>query len=187
MRELMRSMLSLPWMMPRLMLETGERLQRGMLDQILGAAPAPEADAGAPAGTAGLFGSPHAASPVFIDATPVREAELRALPDQGPVVMLNLYRFKPDGGAERFAEYLQKGLPIFGQIGAKVLYTGEVRFTVIGPEKWDQCAIVEYPSLEVYRQFFLDNPDFRALLPLRASALADSRLYVTQTLPAPAA
>lgn len=182
MRELIRSMLSLPWTMPRLMLEVGEKLQRGILDQVLGTAPMPAAGAGAPAGPS------HAAAPVFIDATPLRESDLRALPDLGgPVIMVNLYRFKPDGGAQRFGEYLQKGLPIFGQIGAKVLYTGEVRFTVIGPEKWDQCAIVEYPSIDVYRQFFLDNPDFRALLPLRASALADSRLYLTRTLPPPAA
>ena len=39
--------------------------------------------------------------------------------DEGPVVMLNLLRFAPDGGRERYAEYGAAVAPLLEGVGAR--------------------------------------------------------------------
>ena len=41
--------------------------------------------------------------------------------DGRPVVMLNLLRFKPDGGRERYAEYLAAVAPVGARFGVEVV------------------------------------------------------------------
>lgn len=41
--------------------------------------------------------------------------------DDGPVVILNLLRFMPDGGRERHLEYLRMAEPILARFGARIL------------------------------------------------------------------
>ena len=59
----------------------------------------------------------------------------------GPVVMLNLLRFRPDGGRERYMEYAAavqaSGLP------AELLYVGQGERSLVGDE-WDAVALVRY-------------------------------------------
>ena len=55
--------------------------------------------------------------------------------------------------------------------------------SVIGPEDWDLVILVRYPTR---RQFvaMLKDPDYQKIAPIRAAALADSRLIeTTQLLP----
>lgn len=113
-----------------------------------------------------------------IDPTPQQFSELSKAPIEGPVVMLNLLKFKPDGGRESYEKYGELAAPHLEKSGGKVLYHGEGRTTVIGEDGWDLVILVQYPS----RQAFLDmvtHPDYQAITQYRTDALVDSRLYCT--------
>jgi uncharacterized protein (DUF1330 family) len=102
---------------------------------------------------------------------------LRKLDLSGPIVMLNLLRFAPGGGAEEYARYGAAAAPFIQAAGASIRYQGDVAGTVIGGEDWDEIILVEYPSLQAFFEM-TGNPDYPSQI--RAGALADSRLYCTQ-------
>jgi len=95
----------------------------------------------------------------------------------GPLVMINLLKFHPDGGAEAYARYGEQAAPFLQKAGAKVRYLGDVAATVIGGEEWDEVILVEYPSTQAFFEM-TQNPDYPG--DVRAGALLDSRLYCTQ-------
>ncbi len=45
--------------------------------------------------------------------------------DEQPVVMLNLLRFKPDGGRQRYLDYLAMAGPIVARYGAEIVFAGD--------------------------------------------------------------
>lgn len=99
------------------------------------------------------------------------------LPLEGPVVMLNLLKFRPDGGAEEYANYASLARPFLEKAGASLRYLGDVAITLIGGEEWDEAILVQYPS----KQAFLDmtgHPDYPS--DVRRNAVVDSRLYCMQ-------
>ena len=112
----------------------------------------------------------------YIHPSPEQIAAIRDMDLDGPIVMLNLLRFGPDG-AEAYARYGQAAAPFIERTGASIRYLGNVAATVIGGEPWDQVILVEYPSVAAFLQMTGD-PDYPS--GLRAEALADSRLYCTQ-------
>lgn len=107
------------------------------------------AAAGAVAFTAAAGGGGSAsAHEVQINAmspTPEQIQEFMKLPD-GPVVMVNLLKFKPDGGAEAYAQYGRDVSKILAKLGARILFSGEAKTCLIGNADWDAVALVEYPS-----------------------------------------
>jgi uncharacterized protein (DUF1330 family) len=116
-------------------------------------------------------------SETYIHPAADQIAAIRDMTINGPVTMLNLLRFNPDGGAEAYARYGAEAAPFLERSGAKLRYLGNVAATVIGGEACDRIILVEYPS----RQAFLEmsgDPGYPAAL--RAEALVDSRLYCTQ-------
>jgi uncharacterized protein (DUF1330 family) len=72
--------------------------------------------------------------------------------DEGPIVMLNLLKFKPDGGEAAYARYTAGVAPLLRSVGAQLLYSGEAVMPLIGDEEWDRVALVQYPS----RQALID-------------------------------
>jgi uncharacterized protein (DUF1330 family) len=82
--------------------------------------------------------------------------QIRALahaPDDGPVVMLNLLKFKvsADTGGDGEAAYRRYGdaaVQMVEERGGKVRWAGRADQVLIGdPEQdWDQVVLVEYPS-----------------------------------------
>lgn len=102
---------------------------------------------------------------------------IQELDVDGPLVMLNLLRFNPDGGAEEYSRYGAAAAPFLAESKATRRYVGSVAATFIGGEEWDLIILVEYPN----KQAFLDMtgaPGYPS--EIRAGALADSRLYCTQ-------
>ncbi len=102
----------------------------------------------------------------------------------GPVVMLNLLRFKPGGGRERYAEYGAAAQAFLDGVGAEVLYAGECSTAVVAAdgEAWDALLLVRYPS----RQAFLDmisTPEYLAITQLRTEALSAAVLQATSPWP----
>ena len=109
--------------------------------------------------------------------------QMRALRDleiEGPVTMLNLLRFRPDGGAEEYARYGEKAGSFLAASGARVRFLGRSVATVIGGEEWDEVILVEYPSKEAFLGMVAD-PDYPS--DLRTGALLDSRLVCVQKGP----
>src|SRR5436305_9526507 len=116
---------------------------------------------------------------------------LGASADTGPIVMLNLLRFKPnaDGidegvtGAEAYARYSIAAERFLRAVGGHLRASVQPRQSVIGPAEceWDLVLLVEYPS----RQKFLEmatNPEYLKIHAHREAALADSRLIVCSYL-----
>lgn len=115
---------------------------------------------------------------MFIEPTGEQIRELVGSAQQGPVVMLNLLKFKADGGEASYRRYGEAVLPIVGKLGGRLLWQGRADSVVIGDtaaDGWDAVALVEYPS----RQAFIGmvtSTEYQAIAGLRADALADSRL-----------
>jgi uncharacterized protein (DUF1330 family) len=118
------------------------------------------------------------------DLTPSKE-QVEALRDQvgpGPVVMLNLLKFKTPDGRERFAEYGALSGPILARQGGEVFYAAEAGPTLSG-ESWDTCVMVRFPDIEAFIGLAAD-PDYQAKAPaLREAALERTLWMVTQPPP----
>jgi uncharacterized protein (DUF1330 family) len=112
-------------------------------------------------------------------------AGLMASTDDGPVVMLNLLRFKDraDGidegvsGAEAYARYSAATEPFLRAVGGRLRAALAAQETIIGPEgrEWDLVLLVEYPSRAKFMEMAAD-PEYLKIHAHREAALADSRL-----------
>jgi uncharacterized protein (DUF1330 family) len=114
----------------------------------------------------------------YIHPSPEQMAALQAAHVDGPIVMLNLLRFAPDGGEEEYRRYGEAAAPFLADSGASIRYLGHGAATVIGAagEEWDEVILVEYPSKDAFFEM-TGNPDYPS--DIRAGALLDSRLYCT--------
>jgi uncharacterized protein (DUF1330 family) len=93
-----------------------------------------------------------------------------------PFVMLNLLKFKPDGGKEMYAQYGEKVLPLLVKAGGNVLCAGFPVGLLIGDvtlDDWDECIIVRYPSWTAFWQMS-SSPEWAAIGHLRNDALLRS-------------
>jgi uncharacterized protein (DUF1330 family) len=87
-------------------------------------------------------------------------------PADGPIVMLNLLRFKPTGdapdddvsGEEAYQRYVQPMVEFITSKGARVIWSGRVASQVIGTgaEGFHMVGLVEYPSRAVFVQIATD-------------------------------
>jgi len=114
-----------------------------------------------------------------ISPTKAQLEQLNTIPDDGPLVMVNLLRFKTEEGKALYGEYAQQTREILQRIGAKVLYYGTDSQTFIGDDTWDVILLVQYPSRSVFVQMITD-PEYLAGSEYRTRALEDSRLYITR-------
>lgn len=96
--------------------------------------------------------------------------------EDAPVVMLNLLRFDPDGGQQRYAEYGAAVAPSLEKVGGRILWAGQPDSPLLGGEGWDLVALVEYPT----RQAFLDmigSAEYQEIGHLRTEALQLGELH----------
>jgi uncharacterized protein (DUF1330 family) len=101
----------------------------------------------------------------------------------GPVYMLNLLEFQPDGGAERYAEYGAAVAPLFERAGGQAIFAGRPAESLIGEGSWDMMLLVSYPT----RQAFLDmvsSPEYQDIEHLRSESLVRSELRAMDALDA---
>ncbi|MEQ1440162.1 DUF1330 domain-containing protein [Fontimonas sp. SYSU GA230001] len=128
-----------------------------------------------------------------VDLTPERFKHLfERVPADTPLTMLNLLRFREVAayaaerglpactGAAAYAAYSRAVLPLLQRVGARVVWNGRARHTVIGPadEQWDEVLLVEYPSVAAFAQM-VKSAEYQAIYFHRAAALRDSRLIAT--------
>ncbi len=99
----------------------------------------------------------------------------------GPVTMINLLKFKAEGGRESYLKYAEEVQPHLQRVGASLGYAGDASGVVIGGDDsawWDSILVVHYPS----RAAFVDmvsNPEYIKIAAYRTKALIDSRLIAT--------
>ena len=116
---------------------------------------------------------------IFIMPTPDQFKQLMYQNYKGPIVMVNLLKFKPDGGAESYKKYYEATKQIMEGKGiSRVVYRGNGLMPVIGEEEWDEIALYEYPSIETFIEL-QRNKEYQTVVPYRTEALIDSRLYCT--------
>jgi uncharacterized protein (DUF1330 family) len=94
--------------------------------------------------------------------------------DDTPVVMLNLIRLQPDGGRDRYLEYLSMAKPILARFGAKILFGGDgLTLLTEGLVKaWDVVALVQYPRHSAFMEMVAD-PEYQGVFEVGVSAIAD--------------
>lgn len=129
------------------------------------------------------------------------EAFGSSAPDDKPVVMVNLLRFREradygaaaaGGGGEEvsgrkaYDRYSKGVLPILWEVGGQVLWMGMVRGALIIPdgEQWDEVLLAFYPSRAAFMRMVRSAP-YQAILHHRTAALLDSRLIETRVAPLP--
>ncbi len=121
-----------------------------------------------------------------VNPTKERFAAFRALPDDGPIHMLNLVRLREraayeDGreatGLEAYRAYGRESAPVFKRLGGRQHWVGRFDFMLTGPEDehWDLVFIAEYPSGAAFVEMIRD-PVYREAVKHRTAAVLDSRL-----------
>jgi len=99
----------------------------------------------------------------------------------GPVVMLNLLRFKPDGGRESYAKYAQALSETYlDKYGAEVIYAGRGSTALVAEngQAWDAVLMVRYPSRGAFSQMVADL-DYQQFTHFRTEALEEAVLQAT--------
>ena len=115
----------------------------------------------------------------FINPTPEQFKDLMVKEYKGPIVMVNLLKFKPNGGAASYDKYAEATKELFlGKNISRVIYRGHGLMPVIGDEEWDEIALYEYPSIDAFMDM-QRNKQYQDAVPFRTEALLNSRLYCT--------
>ena len=133
-----------------------------------------------------------AGHPRYLDPTQASGRAFVTRGITGPVVMLNLLRFRtiadysatpelapPEAisGAEAFRRYIDHTLPYLRASGGELLFLGDGGPFLIGPpeERWDMAALVRQSSVDAFLAFATDQA-YLAGIGHRTAALEDSRL-----------
>jgi uncharacterized protein (DUF1330 family) len=123
-----------------------------------------------------------------INPTSQQMKELTELADTGPIVMVNLLKFREtaattnESGEKAYTRYMINVAPMLEKAGGRLLWMGSVKQVFIGADtdQWDRVMLVEYPS----RQAFLDMisaPEYQEVHKDREAGLETSALLMTKT------
>lgn len=127
-----------------------------------------------------------------LEVTPEAGQRYFSEPMPGPVVMLNLLRFRaiadysatpdlapatPISGAEAYEKYMAHTRPFLEEAGGEILFLGRGGHFLIGPpeERWDLMLLVRHQSQARFLDF-ASNEAYLAGMGHRLAALEDSRL-----------
>lgn len=95
--------------------------------------------------------------------------------DEGPIVMLNLLAFEPDGGADRYGEYVVATAPMLERVGGRLLTAYKPAPTLIGDDDWDLVALVEYPTRGAFLEM-IGSEEYQAITHMRTESLRRAAL-----------
>jgi uncharacterized protein (DUF1330 family) len=99
----------------------------------------------------------------------------------GPVVMLNLLRFKPDGGRESYAKYAAALQGTYlDKYGAEIVYAGHGSTALVADDgqAWDAVLLVRYPSRQHFSRMVADQ-EYQQFTHFRTEALTEAVLQAT--------
>ena len=110
----------------------------------------------------------------------VEEIEaLRKIVPPGPVVMINLLKFRPDGGREAYGRYLQVATSI-APPEVSLRYVGSAGADVAAGAEWDFVILGEYPSFDAFADFMVHPTYQNEAVPLRSLALERALFMISQ-------
>ncbi|OBJ14402.1 DUF1330 domain-containing protein [Mycobacterium colombiense] len=118
-----------------------------------------------------------------LEPTPEQFAALAARPADVPVVMVNLLKFKPEGGLESYLQYGREVAPHLQRVGATLRYAGGAPSVVIGDGErpwWDAILVVEYPNPQAFIDM-VTTPEYAKVHEHRAAGLDRGDLIATST------
>ncbi|RAU98806.1 DUF1330 domain-containing protein [Mycobacterium colombiense] len=118
-----------------------------------------------------------------LEPTSEQFAALAARPSDAPVVMVNLLKFKPEGGLQSYLQYGQKVVPHLERVGATLRYAGAAPSVVIGDGEhpwWDAILIVEYPTPRAFIDM-VTTQEYAKVHEHRAAGLERGDLIATST------
>jgi uncharacterized protein (DUF1330 family) len=115
----------------------------------------------------------------FLDASDLER--FVAADPHGPVVMLNLMRFAPDGAA-KYMQYIEQftSSGVNERYGVKIVYGGTGHASLVAADggDWDMVALVSYPSRRHFVEM-VNDPDYQEFEHLRAEAVTTAVLQPT--------
>jgi uncharacterized protein (DUF1330 family) len=93
-----------------------------------------------------------------VEPSPEQVAEIQAIaggPDDRPLVMLNLNRYRDPAAYARYGEVAQR---VLDRVGGRILWHAPVDGTAIGDgeERFDDVIAVWYPSATAFLQLIAD-------------------------------
>ena len=108
---------------------------------------------------------------------------LLADPSDGPVVMLNLLRFKP-GGEPAYLRYADAMRKLVESRGGRFVWSGRVTSQVIGAggEGFEVVGLVEYPSRKAFVEI-ATSPEVAKIGVDRSAGLEGQWLLATTATP----
>jgi uncharacterized protein (DUF1330 family) len=101
--------------------------------------------------------------------------------DTGPVVMLNLLKFKAGDGAREYNTYGDTARQMVERTGGRLIYAGRCEQVLIGDHEandWDAIAVVEYPSRKAFLEM-VSQPDYEKAHEHREAGLERTVLIAT--------
>ena len=96
---------------------------------------------------------------------------VRNLPDEGPVVMVNLVRFRErslDGngsGWDAYARYSKGDMPLMKKVGGTVIWAGQVEGAAVGDlpgGRWDWVVLAHYPARAAFLAM-MTSPEYAVI------------------------
>lgn len=117
-----------------------------------------------------------------LEPTEEQLSAFAAEPHDGPIVMLNLLRFKGAQGRASYQRYIELVTPLVAGAGGRRIFAGQGMLTLIGPARWDMVLLIEYPDRAALLSM-LASAEYQAISHHRQEALEDSRLILTHSLP----
>ena len=113
---------------------------------------------------------------------------IRALPQDEPVVMVNLMRFREralDGtgsGWDAYLRYSKATAPLIKARGGTIIWAGRANATAVGDadaHQWDYVALVYYPTHAAFLDMLTCAAYETVSEPLRVAACADHVILAT--------
>lgn len=102
-------------------------------------------------------------------------------PDESPVVMLNLLKFREQGGAASYARYMKEASSLISAVGGRMIYLGKAKELINGDETWDVVLLVQYPSRKAFLKM-ANDPEYLKISKYREDALERAVLYATDEM-----
>ncbi|MCE5211786.1 MAG: DUF1330 domain-containing protein [Deltaproteobacteria bacterium] len=119
-----------------------------------------------------------------MNTTKINQDQFREMlknPSDKPFVMLNLLKFKKEGGKKSYARYLKEATRFVEGVGGKLLLFSKPKELLNGTQTWDLLMLVQYPSRNAFLQM-ANDPEYLKIHSFREEALEDAVLYATDEI-----
>lgn len=101
--------------------------------------------------------------------------------DTGPIVVLNLLKFKSAESLSSYIEYMVRARDAFGK-GFELLYAGSLKERVQGDiGEWDVVLLARYPSRRNFYEM-LRSEEYQSISRLREEALDNAILWPSEPI-----